>query len=145
MDLFGAPPLTTRTGKILWVVIVPIWWAIGYIIAASIPDYFGFVSVISAATVMQFSYAFPPILALGYDIKKHAMLASQGDGFDPTTGEVTRRDTGWRRYVRGFMSGPWYMNVLHLLYAIGSLAMAGLGMYAAVEGRSYFRNIVGAC
>jgi hypothetical protein len=115
-------------------IIVPIWWSVAFIIAAAIPDYFGFVSVISAIAVIQFSYSFPPILALGYNIHLNAMLASKGDGFDPNTGRVARRDSGLKRWIRGFMSGPWYMNILHILYAGGALATAGLGMYAAVEG-----------
>ena len=134
MDMFQAPPLTTKSGKVLWMIIVPIWWSTGFIIAAAIPDYFGFVSVISAIAVIQFSYSFPPILALGYNIHFNAMKYSEGDGFDPTTGHVTRRDTGMKRWIRGLTSGPWYMNIAHFLYAGGSLATAGLGMYAAVEG-----------
>lgn len=133
MDLFDAPPLTTKTGKILYACIVPVWWSIGFIIAASIPDYFGFVSVISATTVLQFSYTFPPLLALAYDIRKNAMDAF-GGGFDPATGQVTRQHKGVAYWMKGFMVGAWYMNVLHVLYGLGALAMAGLGMYAAVQG-----------
>lgn len=142
MDLFKAPPLTTKAGKILWIIIVPIYWTIGFIIAAAIPDYFGFVSVISAIAVIQFSYSFPPILAVGYNIHKYAMLTGSGnEGFDPATGRVIRSDSGLRRWIRGFISGPWYMNILHVLYAGGSLATAGLGMYAAVEGMiNAFKN-----
>ncbi|KAL1964898.1 hypothetical protein VTN77DRAFT_6251 [Rasamsonia byssochlamydoides] len=134
MDILKAPPLTHRRGKLLWVIIVPIWWSIAYVIAAAIPDYFGFVSVISATTVIQFTYSFPPIIALGYNIKLYAMKTSVGDGFDPNTGVVTRQDTGVRRWIRGLIKGPWHWNILHILYAIGALATAGLGLYAAIEG-----------
>jgi hypothetical protein len=44
MEILNAPPLITKGGKILYAIIVPIWWIIAFIIAASIPDYFGFVS-----------------------------------------------------------------------------------------------------
>ena len=84
--------------------------------------------MISAIAVIQFSYSFPPILALGYSIHLNAMLASKGDGFDPNTGRVIRIDCGVKRWIRGFM------NILHILYVGGALATAGLGMYAAVEG-----------
>ena len=134
MDFLRAPPLTTKAGKVLWVIIVPIYWSIAFIIAAAIPDYFGFVSIVSAVAVIQFSYSFPPILAVGYNIHLHAIGASQGDGFDPVTGAVVRRDSGVKRWIRGFFSGPWYLNIAHVLYAGGALATAGLGMYAAVEG-----------
>ena len=133
-DLFKAPPLTHRRGKILWVIIVPIWWSIAFVVAAAIPDYFGFVSVIAAAAIIQFTYSFPPIIALGYNIKLYAMKTSVGDGFDPNTGVVTRQDTGSKRWMRGLMNGPWHWNILNVLYAIGALATAGLGLYAAIEG-----------
>lgn len=134
MDLFKAPPLTQRGGKILWMIIVPIWWSVAFVIAASIPDYFGFVSIISAATVIQFSYSFPPIIALGYNIHFYAMRSHPDNGFDPTTGRITRNLTGWRRFVKGFWLGPWWENIAHVLYAGGSLATAGLGLYAAIVG-----------
>ena len=119
--------------------IVPVWWAIAYCIAAAIPDYFGYVSVVSAICVIQFCYTFPPILALGYFIKRNAM--QQGDGFDPKTGVTTRRDDGLKRWARGFASGTWYMNVLHILHAGGALATAGLGAYAAIESMiTAFKN-----
>ncbi|KAF3763460.1 hypothetical protein M406DRAFT_347157 [Cryphonectria parasitica EP155] len=132
MDLFSAPPLTTKSGKILWAIIVPIWWSIAYIIAAAIPDYFGFVSVISSATLLEFTYCFPPMLALAYDIQLNAIV--EGEGFDPVTGAVIRKDKGLKRWVRGFFRGRWWLNILHLLYACGAWATAGLGLYAAIEG-----------
>lgn len=132
MDLFSAPPLTTRPGKILYGIIVPIWWTIAYIIAAAIPDYFGFVSVISSAVLLEFTYCFPPMFALAYDIQLNAMVA--GEGFDPQTGVLTRKDRGLTRWVRGFRRGKWWLNILHLLYAGGAWVTAGLGLYAAIEG-----------
>ncbi|KAI9662449.1 MAG: hypothetical protein M1821_008616 [Bathelium mastoideum] len=137
MDLFNAPPLTAKVGKVLWIVLVPIYWSIAFIVAAAIPDYFGFVTVISAATLIQFTYTFPPMLSLGYNIKLYAMKTSDGDGFDPTTGTVIRRDTGLKRWIRGFFSGgPLNVvaNTSHLLYTLGALVTSGLGMYAAIEG-----------
>lgn len=135
MDLFKAPPLTHKTGKMFYMIIVPIWWSLAFVIAAAIPDYFGFVSVVSASTIIQFTYSFPPLLALGYNAHLYALRnGGTGNGFDPQTGDVRRQDAGLRRWMRGLMSGPWYWNILHVLYAIGALATAGLGMYAACEG-----------
>jgi hypothetical protein len=132
IDLFNAPSLTTRTGKIIWIVLVPIWWSIAYIIAAAIPDYFGFVSIVSAICVVQFSYSFPPILAIGYDMQIAAM--KQEESFDPATGRATRSDRGVKRWIKAFGSGRWYINIWHLIFAGGSLAVAGLGAYAAISG-----------
>lgn len=136
MDIFNAPPLNTRPGKLLWAIIVPIWWTVAYIIAAAIPDYFGFVSIMAAATLMHLTYSFPPLLTLGYDIRLNVMKKYNG-GFDPQTGVITRQVSGLQYWYRGFFAGGSFqvvMNVLHLLYALGALAMAGLGMYAAIVG-----------
>ncbi|CAK4035006.1 amino acid transporter [Lecanosticta acicola] len=137
MDLFKAPPLTTKKGKILYAAIVPIWWAIAFVIAAAIPDFFGFVSLMSASTLINLCYSLPPLYALGFAVKKNAIQFDRGEGFNPETGEVKRVDTGFRRLMRGFLAGgPLQIgiNVWHVLYFLASLSMCGLGMYAAVEG-----------
>ena len=143
MDLFNAPPLTTKRGKILWAMIVPVWWSIAFIIAAAIPDYFGFVSVVSAATLLELTYAFPPMLALGYDIRLNVMKATVGEhGFDPVTGVVTRKLSGAKYWIKGFMSGGPFrvaINVWMVIWTLGAFVMAGLGMYAAVEGETELR------
>lgn len=141
MDIFNAPPLITTRGKVLYACIVPIWWAVAFVIAAAIPDYFGFVSVISASCLLNLTYTLPPFFALGYDIQRHAIRTENGEGFDPATGQTIRNETTVQRWVRGFMSGgplQVAINVWHVLYFLASLSMCGLGMYAAVQGESFF-------
>lgn len=133
MDLFKAPPLTTRGGKICFAILVPIYWVTAFVIAAAIPDYFGFVSIIAAFCVVQFSYSFPPILFLGYLMQKSAIRAGMNEGFDPATGETKRLDKGIKRWVRGFYADKWYVNVWHVILGGGALAVAGLGAYAAIQ------------
>ena len=135
MEILNAPPLITKPGKILYGIIVPIWWIVAFVIAASIPDYFGFVSVISASTLLNLTYTIPPFLALGFDLQKNAMVA--GEGFDPQSGQVVRFQNLFARWSRGFWKGgpiQVAMNIWHVLYVLCSLAMCGLGMYAAVQG-----------
>ena len=137
MELFKAPPLFTRQGKIFYAAIVPVWWIIAFIIAAAIPDYFGFVSVMSASTLLNLTYTLPPLFALGYDIQRNAIRESEGEGFDPTTGNVVRHGSTTQRWIHGFLSGgpvQVVQNVWHVLYFLASLSMCGLGMYAAIEG-----------
>ncbi|RFU32356.1 hypothetical protein B7463_g4002, partial [Scytalidium lignicola] len=137
VDIFNAPPLVTTTGKVIYAAIVPVWWSVAFVIAAAIPDYFGFVSVIAASMLLNLTYTLPPFFALGFDIQRNAIRADQGEGFDPTTGEVIRNETTVQRYIRGFFcGGPWQVaiNIWHVIYFLASLAMCGLGMYAAVEG-----------
>jgi hypothetical protein len=134
IDLFHAPTLVTRRGKIFYACIVPVWWIIAFVIAASIPDYFGFVAIIASSMLLNLTYTLPPFFALGYDIHRNSM---QGPGFDPATGPAVRSDGAVRRVVRGFFAGGAFQvarNVWHLLYFLASLSMCGLGMYAAIVG-----------
>ena len=138
IDIFNAPPLITKRGKFFYAAIVPVWWIIAFILAAAIPDYFGFVSVISASMLLNLTYTMPPLFALGYDIQMNAVRADQDEGFDPSTGNVIRHNDGWARIVRGYFSGGLFQvakNIWHTLYFLASLSMCGLGMYAAVQGK----------
>ncbi|KAK1079853.1 hypothetical protein LTR33_006045 [Friedmanniomyces endolithicus] len=77
------------------------------------------------------------MVALAYDIRLNVMKSTVGEGFNPLTGEVSRKYSGVSYWVRGFFSGGMFqiaMNIWHLLYALGAWVLAGLGMYAAVEG-----------
>ncbi|KAJ5579658.1 uncharacterized protein N7459_005643 [Penicillium hispanicum] len=136
LDIFKAPPINTRRGKIIYAALVPVWWIIAFVIGAAIPDYFGFVSVMSASMLLNLTYTMPPLFALCFDIKKNAILTENG-GFDPRTGQVSRIDGGTRRWIRGFFAGGLFQvatNTWHIVYFLASLSMCGLGMYAAVEG-----------
>lgn len=136
-EWFNAPLMVTRSGKIFYAALVPIWWSVAFIIAAAIPDYFGFVSIISASMLLNLTYTIPPFLALGYDMQRIAMDMEGAETFDPSTGAVTRTGTMFQRYMRGFASGSMMdtaKNIWHLFYFLASLAMCGLGMYAAVQG-----------
>ena len=127
----------TKPGKIFYAALVPVWWSTAFIIAAAIPDYFGFISIISASTLLNLTYTVPPFIALGFDVQRNAMRVGDGEGFDPVTGLVRRNGTPMQRYIRGFLAGgPLRVaqNVWHVIYFLASLAMCGLGMYAAVQG-----------
>ncbi len=132
MEFFNAPPLTSRKGKILWIILVPFYWIVAFIIAASIPDFFGLTSVTAAVCFVQFTYTFPAFIALGFFVQRDAMVGEEV--FDPATGVVNRRDSGVKRWIRGFMGKMWWLNILLVLYTIGSLAVSGLGTYSAIEG-----------
>jgi hypothetical protein len=132
MEIFKAPPLTTKKGKILWAVLIPFYWIIAFIIAGSIPDFFGLTSVTAAVCLVQFTYTFPAFIGLGLFVQKTAMEGE--DAFDPTTGIVRRRDSGVKRWIRGFFGKFWWLNIILVIYTLGSLALSGLGTYASIEG-----------
>ena len=129
IDIFGLPTLITKKGKLLWVAVVPVYWATAFVIAAAIPQVGNISGLIAAACILQFTYTFPPFFMIGYHVKRDAIV--EGEGFDPATGNVTRHDGGMKRWVRGFMKQPLY-NVFLVVYFLGSAATAVLGIYSAV-------------
>lgn len=131
VEIFRAPSLATKAGKLIWVGLIPIYWSIAFVIAAGIPDFSGLTGIAAAVCILQFTYTFPPLLSVAYMVKKNAMLPEEG--FDPATGSFARRDSGPRRWIRGFFAQKWYMNAFNVVYTLGALALAGLGSYGAIE------------
>ncbi|PQE18786.1 transmembrane amino acid transporter protein [Rutstroemia sp. NJR-2017a WRK4] len=130
--LLRAPPLTSKAGKILWIGLVPLYWVIAFVICAAIPQFSYISGLVGAVCILQFTYTFPAILAVGYQIKKDAMIAGE-EHFDPQTGTYNRRDTGVKRWVRGFKV-RWYWNVFNFIYFLGALTTAALGIYSSCLG-----------
>ncbi|RFU33150.1 hypothetical protein B7463_g3182, partial [Scytalidium lignicola] len=137
-DIFRLPPLDQKRGKLLWAAIVPIYWALAWIIAAAIPQISNLTSFVGAACILQFSYTFPPMLLVGYNCQKDAILPEEG--FDPRTGVSNRVDNGWKRWMRGYKK-KLALNTFDVLYSLAALATAGLGLYASGTGmRETFAN-----
>ena len=131
IDLFKFPNLGTKAGKIRWIIVVPIYWGVAFVIAAAIPQFTNISGLVAAVCILQFSYTFPPFFMIGYQLKKDAFL--EGEGFDPTTGQVVRHDTGFKRWKRAFMR-RWYFNAFNIFLVLGSLVTAVLGTYSAIKG-----------
>lgn len=130
IEFFNFPPLTTRKGKHYWAAVVPIYWTIAFLISAAIPFFFGLVGLTAAMFFVQFTYTFPALLGLGYIVQREAMKGEPP--FDPHTGEVQRRDSGMKRWVRGYFGKYWWANILLTLYALGSLVVSGMGTYSSI-------------
>lgn len=131
VEIFKAPPLTTKTGKFIWIGMIPIYWSIAFVIAAGIPDFSGLTGIVAAICILQFTYTFPPLLSVAYMIKENTTGV-----FNPATGEITRapgHQGGIKGVIKGFFGRRWYMNVFNVLYMLGALAMAGLGSFGAIE------------
>jgi hypothetical protein len=114
----------------MWVFVVPVYWAIAYVIATAVPNIGDISSLVGAFCIGNFTYTFPALLKLGFDIKKGAMLPEEH--FDPVTRKYTRLDNGLKRWVRGFKK-TLLMSSLNIVYFLGSLVVCGLGCYAAIE------------
>ncbi|TEY71225.1 hypothetical protein BOTCAL_0098g00140 [Botryotinia calthae] len=129
--LLKAPPLTTKSGKILWVAMVPLYWAIAFVVCAAIPQFSYISGLVGALFILQFTYTFPAILGFGYQIQKDAMLPEES--FDPSTGTYSYVDRGVRRWIRGFKVN-WLFNIFNFIYFLGALTTAALGIYTSCLG-----------
>ena len=94
IDFVGAP-LTTNTGKLIWVGLIPAYQSVAYVISAAIPNFFVLSSIFGSLCILQFTYTFPPMLCLGYCMKVSVELP--GEGFNPTTRQLVRHDRGLKR------------------------------------------------
>ena len=131
MELFKFPSLGTKAGKLAWVAVVPVYWAIAFVIASAIPQVNNLSGFIAALCILQFSYTFPPFLHFGFQIQKAAIQS--GEGFDPATGQTIRHDSGMTRYIRGFKQDIIW-NTFHVIFFLGSATTAVLGIYSAIVG-----------
>lgn len=131
-EIFNAPPLTSKRGKIYWCTLVPIYWAIAFVVCAAIPQFSYVSGLIGALCILQFTYTFPAMLAFGFQIQKDAMLPDQ-ESFDPVTKTYSYVDKGWGRWVRGYKV-RWLLNGFNFFYFLGALTTASLGIYSSAEG-----------
>ena len=112
---------------------IPIYWALAFVIGAVIPNFAALVGVVGAICIVQFTYSLPPFLFLGAKTMVNAM--QPGEGFDPATKKVVRHDTGLKRWIRGFTGGSLIGKAVmfwNVIYFLGALALGGLGAYASI-------------
>lgn len=130
-ELLGFPELTTKMGKIWWAALIPVYWVIAFIIGATVPQFSYIVGLVGALFILSFTYTFPAWLAVGYWIKKDAMIESV-ERFDPATNTYNYVDHGWKRWRRGFMKKPFF-NAFNIFYFLGALVTCALGCYSSIE------------
>ncbi|KAL1407205.1 hypothetical protein Q8F55_006621 [Vanrija albida] len=133
-EYLSAPALTTRRGAILWSITVVIYWCIAWVVGSAIPNLNSLVTIVGAACILQFTYTFPPLLLVGFWVQHDAMRDDAP--WEPGMEEWAGRVDSWRewsRWKRGFAPYWWAKGFLLLLF-LGALALAGLGLYAGIEG-----------
>ncbi|ORX48818.1 hypothetical protein DM01DRAFT_1291785 [Hesseltinella vesiculosa] len=131
-DLLRGPKLNSKKGRYLWVVLVVVYWAIAYVIASAIPQFSNISSLVAAVCILQFTYTFPPLFMLGYEIQRDAILPEEY--VDERTGLPGKRVDTWRdfsRWKRGF-ARRWYIKLFNLLFFLAALATAGLSIYSSI-------------
>ncbi|KAH8817436.1 transmembrane amino acid transporter protein-domain-containing protein [Xylogone sp. PMI_703] len=130
MELLRFPALTTRAGKIIWVVMVPIYWSLAFIVAGAVPQLGDISSLVGAFCIGNFTYTFPALLKIGFEIKLGAMLPEEK--FDDVTRKYTRLDGGLKRWFRGYRKS-FLLTTFNIIYMLGALVVCGLGCYSAIE------------
>ena len=97
--------------------------------ASAIPQVQTVAGLIAAVCIMQFTYTFPPLLWLGYQVRIYGgghNPAAANSGSDPVT-DPDASSLSWSRYRKGFFGGKWHYNIFNLVLFLGSAAMACLG------------------
>ena len=108
----------------------PAYWVLGFVLAGAVPQFPLVSGLLGAVFGVGFTYVLPARAALGFRVRRDAMLAAS-ERFDPAAGAVRHVDTGVRRLARGFLRRP-VVNRAHLVYVLGGLDIGGLGCYAAI-------------
>ena len=130
VSLLRTPRLDTLRGKIIWALLVPLYWSLAFVIATAIPQVSNLAGLVAATCILQISFTFPPVMMVGYNVQKDSMLP--GDGWDPVRGAAVRQDAGWRRVWRGFKMKA-VVNLFNSILGLAGLSLAVLGVYSAIK------------
>jgi len=113
----------------IWVLMVPIYWALAFVVAGAVPQLGDISSLVGAFCIGNFTYTFPALLKIGFEVKKAAMLPEES--FDPVSKRYIRQDGGLKRWIRGYRK-TFFFTTFNIIYFLGSLVVCGLGCYAAI-------------
>lgn len=129
-DLLNGPSLCERKGKLVWVLMVPLYWGLAFIVGSAIPQFSNISGLITAVSLLQTTYTFPPLLMLGFQMQRDA--ARPDASFSSASGQVDSWSnlSHWKRaFVRN-----WYFKIFNLLLFIGASVSAALGIYSSIKG-----------
>ena len=132
-DMCGFPGIDTKKGKILWAGLIPIYWALAFVIASAIPQVTNLTAFLAALCILQFSYTFPSLMMVGFMCQRDAIEEANGEGFNPVTGETVRHGSLLQRWGRGFMKKPVF-NAWNVFLTLAYVVCAILGLYSAIIG-----------
>jgi len=132
-DMLNGPSLVSKKGRILWTILVPVYWAVAFVIGSAVPALGAMTGLIGAVCIFQFSYTFPPLFWFLYELKRDAALEDEpftGYGSQPRQIDTWRQASRWRR---GLFTGRWYVKIFMFIIFLASVACAGLGFWGTGE------------
>jgi hypothetical protein len=131
------PALLTRRGRLCWSALVLVFWWVGFVIGAAIPQVQTLSGMVGAATNMQFTYSFPT----GFTFLYLVQLDATADDGAYSPGKETSRVDDWAsvsRWKRGLFGSTKHRQPLlqafkwvNLVLCLAALATAGLGIYGS--------------
>ncbi|OZJ02391.1 hypothetical protein BZG36_04880 [Bifiguratus adelaidae] len=128
VQMFKGPQLLSKAGRFLWIFMVIAYWALAFVVASAIPQFSNISALVAAVCILQFTYTFPPLMMVGFTVKRDALLTQ---GFDPkTAGSGQDVQVSW---TRGLLR-HWYIKLFDFLFFLAAFATAILGIYSAVTG-----------
>lgn len=151
-DVFHFPSIQVgHKGWLAWLVLNIIMYPLVFVVAAAIPQLFTISALFAALFGLQFSYTFPPLLQLAYDM---CADASRLDGvFVP--GQPPQRYDTWMsfgRWRRGLFGGTLWSVMMKMtncelafslcgvqlthfivIYFLAGLALCGLAAWGSIE------------
>lgn len=132
VELFGAPPLTAKSGKYMFGISVIIYWSLAFTISSAIPQFSNVSSLVASVCVFQFTYTFPPFMILGYVMQRSALSGDKP--YDVSNPHASRVDSwrDWSRWTRA-LSKYTMFNMWNFIIALASLTGAILASYASIK------------
>lgn len=137
VEVFNGPRLESAAGSKIWIPFTLCYWGFAYVFSSAIPQISNISALVASVCILQFTYTFPPLLMLGYEFQRDALLAEGSDNPNLLVPGRIKLDT-WRdssRWYRGFIAGGVWgacVKVGNLLLVLGALTTAGFGVYSSV-------------
>ncbi|KAK8084681.1 hypothetical protein PG997_005952 [Apiospora hydei] len=72
--LLHFPPMHTPRGRVWWALLSPAYWVLGFVLAGAIPQFPLVSGLIGAIFGVGFTYILPALAALGFRLRRDAML-----------------------------------------------------------------------
>lgn len=131
------PSLLTARGRLFWSALVLIFWGMGFIIGAAIPQVQTLSGMVGAVTNMQFTYSFPTGFTFLYLVRLDATAEDQP--YRPGQSPERLDNWGqWSRWKRGLFGSIGVkqrrlqlFKWMNFVVCIAALATSGLGIYGS--------------
>jgi len=131
-DMFRGPRLMSPKGRVIWVIMVLVYWSLAFVIASAIPSVGPLSGLIAAMAIFQFTYTFPPLFLLGFQISVDAAVDDEAfsePGIVPKRADSWASLSRWRRGIFGGGTKRLVSKVILFILFLACAATLGLGLW----------------